>query len=57
MALSWVLPSTNYVLQQGSDLRGWVNVTNTPVLNLGKLQNEVMIPVTSGSGFFRLVTP
>ena len=39
--LSWVVPSTKYVLQQSFDLISWTTVTNTPVLNLTNLQNEV----------------
>jgi hypothetical protein len=55
--LSWLIPSTNFVMQQSSNLASWSNVTNTPVLNLTNLQNEVILSPTSSSGFYRLKTP
>jgi hypothetical protein len=55
--LSWLIPSTNFVMQQSSDLATWSNVTNAPVLNLTNLQNEVILPMTNNSGFYRLKTP
>jgi hypothetical protein len=57
LTLSWVIPSTNFILQQCSDLSSWANVTNTPVLNLGNLQNQVTLPASSAVGFYRLTTP
>jgi hypothetical protein len=58
LLLSWVIPSTNFVLQQNLDLAtaNWVDVTNTPILNLTNLQNEVTLPLTNGSIFYRLAT-
>ena len=58
-ALSWLVPSTNFVLQQNSDLTttNWTDVTNPPVLNLTNLQDEVTLPMAAGSGFYRLKTP
>jgi len=53
--LSWLVPSTDFVLQQSADLSGWSILTNQPVLNLTNLQNEVSLP-TSGGAFFRLKT-
>jgi len=55
--LSWLIPSTNFVMQQSSDLTSWSDVTNEPVLNLTNLQNEVILPPTNSSGFYRLKTP
>lgn len=55
--LSWIIPSTNFVLQQSSDLSTWTDLTNTPVLNLTNLQNEVTLPLSAGNGFYRLKTP
>jgi hypothetical protein len=55
--LSWLVPSTNFVLQQSADLAAWSNLTNCPTLNLSNLQNEVELPSTSGIGFYRLRTP
>jgi hypothetical protein len=55
--LSWLVPSTNFVLQQSGDLAAWSNITNSPVLNLSNLQNEVELPSTNGTGFYRLKMP
>ena len=57
LALSWIIPSTNLVLQQSPDLISWTAVTNAPVLNLTNLQNQVTLPPANSSGFFRLSTP
>lgn len=56
-ALSWIIPSTNFVLQQSSDLASWTDVTNVPTLNLSNLQNEVILSPSNSSGFYRLKTP
>ena len=55
--VSWIVPSTNFVMQQCSDLASWADMTNTPVLNLTNLQNEVILSPTGSSGFYRLKTP
>jgi photosystem II stability/assembly factor-like uncharacterized protein len=55
--LSWLIPSTNFVMQQSSNLSSWSNVTNPPVLNLTNLQNELVLPPSNSSGFYRLRTP
>ncbi|MBI3853866.1 MAG: hypothetical protein HY298_26875 [Verrucomicrobia bacterium] len=57
--LSWLVPSTNFALQQKPDLSttNWVEVTNTPMLNLSNLQNEVILSLSNDSRFFRLATP
>ena len=57
MAISWLIPSTNFVLQQSSDLASWSDVTNTPVLNFTNLQNQVTLPTSSGNAFYRLAAP
>ena len=57
LTLSWIIPSTNFVMQQSSDLGSWTDVTNAPVLNLTNLQNEVILSPSSSSGFYRLKTP
>jgi hypothetical protein len=57
LALSWLVPSTNFVLQQSTDLISWSSVTNAPALNLTNLQNQVTFPATSSIGFYRLATP
>lgn len=58
-ALSWIIPSTNFVLQQSSDLtaENWSNVAAIPVLNLTNLQNQLTLPILDGDAFFRLSTP
>lgn len=55
--LSWLIPSTNFVLQQSSDLASWSDVTNVPVLNLTNLQNQVSLPLSTDNSFYRLSTP
>lgn len=57
LALSWLIPSTNFVLQQSSDLSSWMDLTNQPLLNLTTLQNEVSLPLPGSNAFFRLKTP
>ncbi len=58
LLLSWVKPSTNFVLQQTADLKtpNWVSLTNMPSLNLSNLQEQVALPTANGGGFFRLIT-
>ncbi|MGA2281611.1 MAG: hypothetical protein ABSG80_15060 [Verrucomicrobiota bacterium] len=57
--LSWLVPSTNFVLQQNPDLTttNWTDVTNTPTLNLTNLQNQVIVSPSTGNSFYRLKTP
>ena len=57
VTVSWVVPSTNFVLQQSSDIANWLDVTNVPVLNLTNLQNQVTLPLSADSSFYRLKTP
>ena len=59
LALSWIVPSTPFVVQENSDLSGpnWVALTNMPTLDLTNLQNQVMLSPSNGSGFYRLATP
>jgi len=53
--VSWTIPSTNFVLEQTSNLvSAWSGVTNTPVFNLTNLQQQVDIPSSSGRFFYRL---
>ena len=54
-AISWLIPSLDFTLQQSPDLTSWTAVTNPPVLNLTNLQNQVVLPPPAGNGFFRLV--
>jgi hypothetical protein len=57
LAFSWIVPSTNFVLQENLNLTttNWVTLTNTPTLNLINLQNEIMLCPSNSSGFFRLM--
>jgi len=57
LTASWIIPSTNFVLQQSADLSNWTDLTNSPVLNLTNLQEEVVLSPTNSSGFYRLRTP
>jgi hypothetical protein len=59
LTVSWIIPSTNFVLQQNLDLTttNWTDVTNPPMLNLTNLQDEVILSPTNSSGFYRLKTP
>ena len=55
--LSWIFPSTNFVLQQSADLFNWLDLTNMPALNLSNLENQVFLPLTGSNVFYRLKTP
>jgi hypothetical protein len=59
VALSWIVPSTNFILQQNSDLcaSNWTAVTNRPMLNFTNLQNQISLPVPASNVFYRLKTP
>ena len=56
LALSWLIPSTNFVVQQSPDLISWSSVTDAPALNLTNLNNELSLSPTNSSGFFRLMS-
>jgi hypothetical protein len=55
-SLSWLMPSTGFVLQQNSDLASpnWPDVVNQPTLNFTNLHYEVPFPPASGNAFYRL---
>ncbi len=58
VTLSWIIPSTNFVLQQSADLVGsWTSLTNLPVLNQTNLQDEVTLPIGGAQSFYQLRTP
>jgi len=57
VALSWFLPSANFVLQQSSDFADWSDSTNRPLLNLTNLQNQITLPLNASNRFYRLKTP
>lgn len=54
--LSWLIPSTNFVLQQCTDLASasWTTITNAPTLNLTNLQNQIVLPLPGVPTFYRL---
>jgi hypothetical protein len=56
--LSWIVPSTNFVLQQSSTFseNDWTTVTNLLALNLSNLEVQLSLASTNSSGFFRLAT-
>lgn len=56
LALSWVIPTTNLVLQQSTDLVLWTDMTNIPAFNLTNLQNQVALWPTDSIDFFRLIS-
>jgi hypothetical protein len=51
---SWIVPSTNMLLEQSFDLVNWTLLTNTLSLDLTNLQDELTLSPTNGAGFFRL---
>ena len=57
LMLFWLVPSTNFMIQQSSDLQNWMNITITPLLNLTNLQEQVILSPTNGHTFYRLKTP
>ena len=54
--LSWIVPSTQFVLQHNSDLQpaNWIALTNSTALNLTNLQLEIPLPFSDANHFFRL---
>ncbi len=58
LVLSWIVPSTNFVMQQNFNLTttNWTLVTNMSVLNLTNLQYQAVLSPTNNS-FYRLKTP
>ena len=56
LCFSWVVPSTNMVLQQSLDLGTWMTLTNCPALNSVTLQEQLTLSQDSSNGFFRLIS-
>ena len=56
LAFSWLIPSTNFTLQQSPDLISWSSVTDPPALNLTNLNNELIFSPSNSNGFFRLIS-
>lgn len=57
LRLSWIVPSTNFIAQCSPDLSNWQDMTDTPVLNLSNLQEQILLSPTDSNVFFRLKTP
>lgn len=57
MLVSWLLPSTNFVLQQTVDLSNpvWTPVAAAPTLNFTNLHQQVIVPANGGNSFLRLM--
>lgn len=53
-AISWTVPSTNFVLQQSSSLiaPNWTTVTNAPTVT--NVKEQVIVPSTNPQSFFQL---
>jgi hypothetical protein len=56
VGLSWLVPSTAYVLQQNLSLNttNWTDVTTPPTLNFTNLNYQVTVSPALGSRFYRL---
>jgi hypothetical protein len=56
LSLSWLVPSSSFVLQQSSDLTStnWMDVTNQPTLNFNNLHREAGLTRSSAHTFYRL---
>lgn len=54
--ISWLVPSTNLVLEESLDFNStnWVALTNVPSLNFSNLDNELSIAPSESSAYFRL---
>jgi hypothetical protein len=54
--ISWTVPSMSFDLEENSNLSGtnWTQVGTVPSLNFTNLNNQVTIPVTGSSVFYRL---
>jgi hypothetical protein len=59
LTASWIVPSTNLVLQQNLDLTttNWTDVTNPRALNPANMQYQVGLVPSNSSGFYRLAAP
>ncbi len=56
LVLSWILPSQPFVLRQTTDLAAgnWTNTPASPTLNSATLRDEVTVPLSGGTMFYRL---
>jgi hypothetical protein len=56
ITLSWLVPSSTFVLQGNSDLAttNWTDLAVSPELNFTNLNYELNVPASSGKKFYRL---
>jgi hypothetical protein len=56
LGLSWLVPSTSFVLQQSFDLSSpnWTDTPTAPTLDFTNLHYEVTVSPSLGSRFYRL---
>jgi hypothetical protein len=56
LRLSWLTPSSGLVLQQNQDLTStnWVDLAIAPAVDLTTLRQQVILPATGSSFFYRL---
>jgi photosystem II stability/assembly factor-like uncharacterized protein len=59
LLLSWIVPSTNFMVEQNSDLSpgNWTPLTDSPTLNLTNLQQQLLVTPSNTQSFFRLKAP
>jgi hypothetical protein len=57
--ISWLIPSTSFVLQKNSDLTApnWTDVPITPALNFTNLNYQLTVSATNSQCFYRLRSP
>ncbi|MGH7980422.1 MAG: WD40/YVTN/BNR-like repeat-containing protein, partial [Limisphaerales bacterium] len=53
---SWIVQSTNMVLEESPDLKNWTPLTNAPSLNYTNLEEQLSLSPDSICDFFRLVS-
>jgi hypothetical protein len=58
LVLAWTVPATNFIVQRRTNLflGNWVTMTNAPVMNPTNVQNQLNLPFTNNTGYFRLMT-
>jgi hypothetical protein len=56
LALSWLIPSTNFVVQQSPDLISWSSLTDAPAFNFTNLNYSLPLSPTNSTSFFRLIS-
>jgi hypothetical protein len=54
--ICWTIPSMSFGLQENSNLTGtnWTQVGTIPSLNVTNFHNQVIVPITGNSAFYRL---